>query len=281
MYSLLDNASCTYIKNGTSFYYNDRNIYNCGVTPVKQRKHHEGLNDLFTHTIGGYQGGRFKYKVEFLSRMRRNKTRDNDNWRSEDHYCIFTISFVGFDSDTNKPVFSVRKTESETEITLKTIGFAFVGPDGNKHTGRFGNYEISGATDPSDTTFGTGASEYYITTDQFYVKDEHYGYNHYELYPTYSTMRNIVVKYAVFGFDADLERRPVKFYNDFTDPYNLDFGGVSYDSERFSRTKWRNILVGSNGNIRSNFSRSYFNKCRFTRVYKGIPSEFSEYFYTR
>jgi hypothetical protein len=270
-----------YIKNGSSFYYNDRNVYNCGVGPQRQTNHHNGLNSLFLGANTFEKSGRMEYKVEFLSHMQRGYSMNKSDWQTQDHICTFGVKYLGFDSDTNLPVFSVTKTESDTDIYIGRIGVAFVGVDGNMHSGYFESYKISGETEER-TAFASGQGSYNITVGNFKIKQEHYGNNYYTPYPNYSTMRNIVVKYVTFNFDKELEFRPVRFVGT-TQSHDMDCGGVSYDSRRYSYTKWVNVsLFGStDGAIRKNFTKHYFNKCRFIRIYKRIPSEFPEYFYTR
>jgi hypothetical protein len=144
-----------YIKNGSSFYYNDRNVYNCGVGPQRQTNHHNGLNSLFLGANTFEKSGRMEYKVEFLSHMQRGYSMNKSDWQKQDHICTFGVSYLGFDSDTNLPVFSITKTESDTDIYIGRIGVAFVGVDGNMHSGYFEHYKISGETE-ENTAFASG-----------------------------------------------------------------------------------------------------------------------------
>ena len=271
----------TYIKNSTSFYYNERNVYNCGITPLRQMQHNSLVRSLFSGSIRSQapRGGRLTYKTECLATVQRNRTWKSATWRIEDHVCLFTAEYLGFDSDTNKPTFRITKTDSETPIKIGKIGVTFMGADGNMHNGFFSNYNVSGETE-SNTPFDTGSSTNIITVESLYVKHEHFGHDSYELYPSYSTMRNIVIKYITFDFDHTQEIRPVRFGAN--NGYSHNLGGVSYDNVKFSRTKWRRAMCRDGATTYpSCFERNYFNRCRYTRIYKNIPSEFSEYFYTR
>ena len=269
-----------YIKNGTSFYYNERNVYNCGITPLRQMQHSSLVHSLFNGSIrrNAPRGRRFTYKTECLATSQRNRAWENDTWRFEDHVCVFNAKYLGFDSETNKPVFHIKKGLSETPIRIERIGVAFIGTDGNMHNGFFSGYVVSGQSE-YNVPFDMRPADYDITMESLYVKQEHFGNNHYELYPLYSTMRNIVVKYITFDFDKNEEIRPVRFY---ADNSNQELGGVGCDNDKSSRTKWRRAMCYDGVRVYpSCFERNYFNRCRYTRIYKNIPSEFSEYFYTR
>ena len=286
-----------YVKDGTVFYINSQHGWNNGISP----KIITFQSDVLTAYIGGLEIdplselGRARFwknegRFEYLGRVRRGRN-NRYGRRSETAACYFTVKYAGADANGLDYVFTFNKTESTSNVYVTKIGVEFVGTDGLVHKGYFQGLH----TDDPDAAmvFPPEAGEYTASTRTFFVFDEaspsyHHavGYNSF-----FGFSGNMRVVYLAFAPNSD-EEKAMKFVSDDYSEHSIWDSGSSISESvtigrsttSYSRTRWQLIgrpRVEDRDRLSRNFKHSYFNRCRFFRKYKGVISEFPEYFYTR
>lgn len=272
------------VKDGTVFFFNRNHAMTSGLSPKVAKAQHEALKKLIVgETDNIHHYGRYRiYKedgvFEYAAPVRRGRT---NRYPHHGIYCEFVANYVGFDSSIERPIFRVTKEASTTDIVVKKIGVSFIGTDGMRHTGYFRGISNNST---SDNDFPAQGGEYDVWATEFYILDEStrtYHAEQLDLVANYGGSMKVI--YMKFEYDIDEEEMSIKFVSADTDS----------TSTARSRTKWRNIskihsvwLDYEQGEIHGSplargFEKSYFNRCRYYQKFKGVKSEFPEYFYTR
>ena len=289
-----------YVKDGTVFYFNHEHGFNNGIKP----KIITFQSDVLKAYIGGLEIdplselGRARFwknegRFEYLGRVRRGRNnRFGGHGSNEPGACYFYARYVGVESNGLDYVFNFEKTESNGSVYIEKVGVEFVGTDGLVHRGYF--QSLHDGTPGTAYSFPPEAGEYTAATRNFFVFDEssknycHYiGYNSF-----FGFSGNMRVIYVKFAYNSD-DEKAMKFVS-------LDYGqdslndtastisevvSIGRSSTSYGRTRWQLIAfprdTSGRNRLSRNFRRSYFNRCRFFRKYKGVISEFPEYFYTR
>lgn len=242
-----------HIKDGTSFYYNERNVSNCGISFSIVDRHRDCLNSLadMKKTEG---------RVEYLGAVRRRKIYVAPGDTYIDNACKFWARPDHVVSDGTYS-FIVGKTESNYKVSVGKIGVSFVGTDGETKEGYFKTY--------GNEPLPPMANEYVYEAREFYMKMKN---GEYQYFGTLSSDFTNSMKVTYMEFDiGNMDEKALRF-----------IGCCSTDSPRYfrnSRTKWK--IINHSNMLARNFTRSNFNRCRYFRKYRGVPSEFPEYFYTR
>ena len=246
------------IKDGTSFYYNARNVRRCGISRAIVDKHQDLIRGILETTENKKTTGR----VEYLGIHRRHKFYDFGGTNYSNDACQIWAR-LDHVADDGTYSFIIGKDESNYNVSIQKIGVSFIGTDGELKEGYF---------IVDDSSFSTERGEYACEVDQFFMKiknGEYYGFGRLSSDFTNS----LRITYLEFGWVAD-DEKALRY----TGCEHRMYSGIKNVFKR-SRTKWK--IINHGNMLARDFDRANLNRCRYFQKFRGIQSEFPEYFYTR
>ena len=266
-------------KDGASFYYNERNIYNCGIGQRTVEKQQAFINSLTLKRFdSAWYISKEKGKIEYLGVVSRGKISKNDLYMknldvsvgdANDYICCIEYGSLTAIGDGNYSL-KVIKTESRQDVGVDYVGVSFVGTDGEFKEGRFVDCICE---EGENGRLPAARGTYTLILKNFEIKVRNGG-TRTSFYYGYSGLDSsfdgtLRVKYMRSEAQENGEI-PIRY---------ISSGSLFSNSFNWSRTKWK--VLNKRSVYPRVFRRSKFVTCRYFRKYKGVTSEFPETFYLR
>ena len=265
-----------YVKDGTSLYYNIRNITNCGIGSRTVSRQRDFVNGLIcgSNDYGSYLF-KDKGRIEYLGTVRRRyipKYWVEGQFKAYDTICVFTsVAYAGpVRQENGKYLFKVKKTKSYSEVYMPYIGVSFIGTDGDVKEGRFTSVTCQ---ETGEHFVGSEEGIYNLELDGFEMKMKNGKTVSYVGYGNLDSSFDGSMKVIYIKFNGSEHEKPLRYI--VTTDIDMD------RSYTWSKTKWKVANVHLKSYPCRDFTKNLFNKCRYFKKYKGVISEFPETFYTR
>lgn len=257
--------SFKYIKDGTVFYYSKDNMLR-GKSPKFVRETRAMFDALTTieytdpsNTNYPYYIRRDEGALEFVSPVRKPRLWwyvQSPSEGGDGYICTINCKYIGLDESDNL-VFQITKSESTSDVRINRIIYSYTGPDGNTITGYF---------NPEATLPASGGT--------------------FEMKHQYSNISGAVDS-AYLGDSVLVKNMEIKIDYE-NEMYMMSYTGLM--AMRATRTRWHNMSTNilkdwetgvKYRGLRNRFRNHKFHRCRYIQKFKGVPSEFPEYFYVR
>ena len=275
------------------FYYHPRNVFRLGVLPNTVIKD----NLLLWKMCSTRNFRTVKEDGLFYFLNRRSKARNRK--KTERNSGLKNITIAYYEDMSNRYPgrfsFACHKPTTDFEITIKKIGISFVGVDGQQHIGEIPITWVDGR---DTNVLPRDEGDFYVSGEGLIIKDF---INHEQSKLNLDTpagqsyfFGDAKSVYVDAEFSIGSGSHKVVFWFETNSDAQI-FPTVKKIGTR--KGKWRrlnllwNYFGGPNGRLDHPydgvgkfprcFERRYLNVCKYTKKFKGVPSEFPEIFYTR